>query len=265
MTTKFALIGSGRVASHLSEGLVRGGLECIGIWSRTLSHAETLAEKVGSKALGSLDDLIAVSRAKSISFLLISVSDDAISGVVENLPRDLPIPVFHTSGSTGIEALEPLTHRGVLYPLQTFSPEQEVDLSAVPFFVEYTTLRAKEAVEVMTSALQAKDVRLTTSEERLRLHIAAVFGCNFVNHLYALAAKVLRETSIPFSALEPLLKETLEKALTHTPKSVQTGPAVRGDEMTLTKHVDFLRKEDDDLAFLYTLLSKNIQFLSEEE
>ena len=265
MASKFALIGSGRVASHLSEGLVRGGLECIGIWSRALSHAEKLAGRVGASAFASLDELIVTSRAKGVSFILISVSDDAISGVAQSLPRDLTIPAFHTSGSTGIEALEPLVHCGVLYPLQTFSHEREVDLSEVPFFVEYATPEAKEALEMITDALRVQEVRLTTSEERLRLHIAAVFGCNFVNHLYALAAKVLRETSISFSALEPLLKETLEKALSGDPKRVQTGPAVRRDERTLTKHVEFLKKEDEDLASLYTLLSKNIQFLSEEE
>lgn len=259
---KFALIGSGRVPSHLAPAIVHGGIACTGVWSRTYAHAEALARKLDTAATAGLGDFIRRASDSGAEALLISVTDDAIPIIASALPRDLDIPAVHTSGSSPLEVLAPLPNRGVLYPMQTFSGEREIEVSEVPFFLEYNTDKAGDALKAFTEAIGAKNVRTITSEERVRLHLAAVFGCNFVNHLYALASKTLEGTSIPFSSLAPLLSETLAKALSFDPKTVQTGPAVRRDSLTIERHLTLLRKEAPSLAEVYDLLTRSIQNLS---
>lgn len=260
--TRFALIGSGNVATHLSLSLSRGGMICTGVFSRTLSHASILAKKLDTVAYETLTRFSEAITAEKTEILIISVSDDAISEIASSLPPTFPIPVVHTSGSTSLDALREMTHRGVFYPMQTFSIEREVDFSRVPVFVEYSTRETKDTLMGLVAALGVREVRTITSEERLRLHLAAVFGCNFVNHLYALTTECLRGTNIPFTALTPLLEETLTKALSHDPRSVQTGPAIRHDEKTITKHLALLQDDSPKLAEVYRFLTHSIQDFS---
>lgn len=93
------------------------------------------------------------------------------------------------------------------------------------------------------------------SARRRRLHIAAVFGCNFVNHLWAIADRLLGDDGMSFDLLEPLLRETLDKAVETGPRSGQTGPARRGDTRVMESHKKMLPPE---LADLYSRLSESI-------
>ena len=51
-----------------------------------------------------------------------------------------------------------------------------------------------------------------TSEQRKYLHIAAVFACNFANHMYALSARILEKHHIPF---EVMWKHEVVDTFTH--------------------------------------------------
>jgi predicted short-subunit dehydrogenase-like oxidoreductase (DUF2520 family) len=75
-----------------------------------------------------------------------------------------------------------------------------------------------------------------SSARRLQLHVAAVFANNFTNHVLGIADALLAEAGLPAELLHPLVRETVEKALTNPPFTVQTGPAVRRDAPTLAAH-----------------------------
>ncbi len=75
--------------------------------------------------------------------------------------------------------------------------------------------------------------------------------------MYAIAADILRGTSIPFQALLPLIDRTAEKIHSLSPREAQTGPALRGDENVMQHHLSLLHT--DDLRTLYRLVSKLIQ------
>jgi hypothetical protein len=51
---------------------------------------------------------------------------------------------------------------------------------------------------------------------------------------------VAERAEIPFSLLEPLIRETFIKALVSGPENSQTGPAFRNDKGTVRKHIDLL-------------------------
>lgn len=258
----FGLIGSGRVATHLALALQRGGAICLGVYSRTLSHAQALATKLHCPAYSSVGDLATRLYAEGASWLIISVSDNAIAPIAQQLPSHFAPMVVHTSGSTSIEVLNHLPYYGVLYPMQTFSIEREVEVSRVPFFTEANSPEGLQQLDsIVTEVLGAKSTHLSSSQ-RGRLHLASVFACNFVNHMYASAAEVLAEANIPFAVMHPLMQETLAKALSHPPYEVQTGPAVRGDSQTINKHLELLN-HNPRLQKLYAEVSSSITQLYE--
>lgn len=248
---RFALIGSGRVASHLAPAIVSGGMECVGVYSPTQRHAEMLAEKLHCAYFPSLSDLL----EEVVDFVLISIKDDAIKEVAQYFPSDFQGVVIHTSGATSIDALASLPHRGVLYPMQTFSHERELDISEVPIFPEASDQLVSQVISEVTKAMGSKQVHYLTSEERVQLHLASVFACNFVNHLYALSDEIMNGIGLDFSSLSPLVRETLQKALSSAPKEVQTGPAIRQDHKTIDRHLSMLKGFPREV---YEVITKSI-------
>ena len=94
-----------------------------------------------------------------------------------------------------------------------------------------------------------------TSQLRTKIHLAAVFACNFTNCLYAIADDILKKNNIPFSILLPLIGETTRKLSTLEPWDAQTGPAARGDMAVIQKHLDMLNHEE---KAIYQILSDYI-------
>jgi predicted short-subunit dehydrogenase-like oxidoreductase (DUF2520 family) len=98
--------------------------------------------------------------------------------------------------------------------------------------------------------------------QRATLHVAAVFANNFTNHCFAIAERLLEEKELPFEMLHPLMEETLAKALQNAPVLMQTGPAVRGDQETIQRHLDLLL-EHPEWKRLYAGLTESIRRMGE--
>lgn len=148
---------------------------------------------------------------------------------------------------------------GVFYPLQTFSKSHLVDFHEIPVFVEGSSDEEVHFLKQIASALSRK-VLEANSEQRRNLHLAAVFTCNFTNHMYALAEHLLQKHGLPFDAMLPLIDETARKVHELSPRLAQTGPAVRYDMGVIGKHLDMLADEPE-MQQLYRLLSDDIHRL----
>jgi len=245
------LLGSGKVATQVGKELHNAGILVAQVYSQTLAHAQTLALQVHAKAISDLAEL-----TKNADVYIISVNDDAILSLVEHLDLADKI-VLHTSGSTAMDVLKAAsTNYGVLYPLQTFSFDKAVDFSQVPIAVEASSPEVLKQLEALAHKLSPKIVQMS-SEQRLVLHIAAVFACNFSNHVYAIAQQLVENKGLSFDYLRPLIAETAAKVQQALPSEVQTGPAIRKDEKILQKHLDFL-KDQPQLQEIYRLLSQSI-------
>lgn len=94
-------------------------------------------------------------------------------------------------------------------------------------------------------------------EQRQKLHLAAVFCNNFVNHLYALAEDYCKKEGLDFDLLLPLIRETAERLEEIPPSRSQTGPAIRNDRATIEKHLDLL-KQHPQLQKVYAVLTESI-------
>jgi len=92
--------------------------------------------------------------------------------------------------------------------------------------------------------------------QRKALHVAAVFVCNFTNHLYQIGETICEENQLSFDLLKPLILETADKIQTLSPSEAQTGPAKRNDTTTINSHLNFLK--DENQINIYKTLTKSI-------
>lgn len=252
---KAVMIGAGNVATNLVRALSATGIEVVQVYSHTLAHARELADTVNA---GATDDLSALEMGADI--YIISVKDDAIVNVVSSIPDNGALWV-HTSGSIPMTVFEGRRQRyGVFYPMQSFSKQIATDFTEVPFFIEAVNDGVALEIEALAQRLSQR-VFHATSEQRRRLHIAAVFACNFANHCYALSAEVLEKEGIPFDVMLPLIDETARKVHRIAPQKAQTGPAVRYDRNVIDKQMDLLA-DDEGLQGLYGLMSRSIHRLA---
>lgn len=247
------IIGAGNVASQIAPALQRSG--CISVeavWSRTAEHARELAAALGPgvKAETELRRLPA-----DAEFYLVSVADDVVAQVVGAMTPGHALWA-HTAGSVEASVLAPLTDRyGVFYPLQTFSRGVAVEISEVPMFIEGSDRATADSLLEMARAISER-VYEADSELRSKMHAAAVFACNFANHLWAMADDLLRERAgLDITVLGPLMRETLRKALLVPPAEAQTGPARRRDRSVMEKHISQLTPHQGEI---YRLMSESI-------
>jgi predicted short-subunit dehydrogenase-like oxidoreductase (DUF2520 family) len=247
---KIILIGSGNLAIHLAISLHKSRNEIAQVFSRTHENAKSLPEKVDANYT---DDIAKIDR--NANLYIFSLKDDALPEILEKMPKTTGIWA-HTAGSIPMDIFSEYTDSyGVIYPLQTFSKNREVNFSDIPVFIEGSNFETTHLLETLAQRI-SKNVQSLSSEKRKYLHLAAVFACNFTNHLYALSAEILEKEDIPFDVLKPLIMETAAKVMEINPKEAQTGPAVRFDESIINKQIDLL--SDSDLKKIYLLLSEGI-------
>lgn len=231
---KIALIGRGRVATHLGKALLQAGHKVVSVNSRTLAELPQDADAY-----------------------IIAVKDSALQEVISKVTKGRESSLFlHTAGSMPLSVFDGYTqHGGVLYPMQTFSMEREVDIREIPLFIEASDAESLQQIRALADGISQHVYELSTADRRY-LHLAAVFACNFVNHCYTLAADVLAQKGLPFDVMLPLVDETARKVHELSPKAAQTGPAIRGDQNVMKAQAALL---DTPERTIYELLSKSIQ------
>lgn len=138
---------------------------------------EVLAGRLGCLAT---DDLDAVVPGADV--YIFSVKDGVLEGLVSRIaPRTGDALCLHTAGSMPMDVFRGHAHRyGVLYPMQTFSKDCPVDFKEIPVFVEASTPDVLAQTEQLARSVSDRVEEMST-ERRRRLHLAAVFACNFVN------------------------------------------------------------------------------------
>ena len=231
------------MAYHLAKALMSQH-EIVNIYSRSFDKAADLAQVAHAKAVSHFKQLNA-----DVDLVMIAVSDQSMPNVL----------IVHTSGSTALSVLSMKHARaGVFYPLQTFSLEREIDWSNTPLFVEATENTDLQRLHTLAESLSQR-VYSYSSVQRLSLHLAAVFACNFSNYCFDMAKQVVDAEQVDFNLLQPLILETAQKATQNDPKQMQTGPAMRQDQNILQMHQQMLAQaQRADLADVYALMSQQI-------
>lgn len=244
------LIGAGNLATQAGKAIAATSAhKIIQVYSKTEASASALAHTLGTDFTTDIRQVI-----PDADLYLFSVKDAVLESVLKAMPPANGIWA-HTAGSIPMSVFEPYTgHFGVFYPLQTFSKTKDISLKDVPFFIEGNTPSTEQTLFHLAGELSS-NVRILDSAKRKEIHLAAVFVCNFTNHMYAIAADILETKGIPFDVLVPLITETTAKLKDLHPKEAQTGPAIRYDQNVIGNHIDMLPEAYKEI---YRLLSESI-------
>lgn len=198
---QFAILGSGRVALHMSHYLNLLGLPFI-TWRRDL----------GAAALLSLPE-----RA---SHILISVSDSALDEVAAPLRGRPDITLVHFSGALNIPGVFSA------HPLMTFGTQlQTLDwYRAIPFVIEPDAELSR-----LLPGLPNAAVRLPRECKALYHALCALAG-NSTQHLWSAIGEEFERIGLPRQLLAPYLHQVVENSVGRAGAANNlTGPVARGD------------------------------------
>lgn len=246
---KVAIIGSGNVAYVYSKVLKNSGINLQYIYTRNQDKTSEVEKQFGVKTVSDYQSLFAC------DLIIIAVKDDAIEEVAAKLHNYKGVLV-HTSGTQNISILQSVDNYGIIYPLQTLTKEYDVDFKSVPVLINASNTEVKD--KLMCFARKMSDVVIECSDEDRRyIHMNAVYVSNFVNVMLQIGEKLLKKKSLGISILEPLVRETINKAFGMGAEKALTGPARRGDMETINKHLELL-KNDREENEIYKILTNYI-------
>ena len=249
---KIVILGSGNIASYLADKFSQRGHNIIQVYSRTKANAIALASVFGADAIDDVARLI-----PNADLYLLAVSDSAILEIMQT-PLSIGQGILvHCSGATPLSVLSAYDRYGVIYPPQSISKQVDSTIDSIPFAIEGNSPEVQDELLQLMQTMAPKSFPCN-SEQRLALHIAAVFANNFSNALFQISYDLLAEHELPFDLLRPIILETARKVQNKRPEEVQTGPAKRGDQQTIERHLNFLREKPSWLK-IYQQLSEEIR------
>jgi predicted short-subunit dehydrogenase-like oxidoreductase (DUF2520 family) len=222
------VIGRGRAGRSLATALGRAGWGLGGV-------------------LGREDDV--TEAASGVDLLVIAVPDASVASVARSVTPVASTVVAHLAGSLGLDVLEPHARRAALHPLAALpSPEIGADRLRGAWFA----IAGDPLVRGVVDALEGRAFEVSDAR-RAAYHAAA---CIASNHLVALMAQVERVAEgadVPFDAYLDLVRATVDNVAALGPADALTGPASRGDDATIERHLAALPEEEREL---YTVLSE---------
>jgi predicted short-subunit dehydrogenase-like oxidoreductase (DUF2520 family) len=224
-----AFVGSGKVASVLSDLFFRNNIVISGISSRNTVKGNLLATRLNCAFFDDLSELNA-------DLIIIAVTDDSVKAITDKFDSNQRIA--YTAGSIDLQEINH-PNCSVFYPLQTFTEGRELQINDIPIFLESKNSENLELIEKLCSTLNF-NFDFCNSAQRKQYHLSAVFLNNFVNHLVLLAKDEIDKNHLNWSHLLPLLNETCFKLQNLELHAAQTGPARRNDQSVLTEQKKML-------------------------
>lgn len=255
MIQSISFIGAGHVATHFAKAFFAAGIQIDSIVNRRLSTAKSLAVQVKAVATTSYKKL-----NKNSDLYIVAVPDDVIMDVISQLSNqlDTSAQVIHTSGATSIEFINThFSNAGVLWPPQSLSKQKDIIFNTVPVCYGARTAKMKKALHQLIVKV-TPHIQEVSDQQKLALHLAAVFANNFTNHMYSIAYDLCLQHKLDFKLLYPIILETSQKIIDEQPHLMQTGPAIRDDQSSIKKHLGLL-KSHKEYRTLYTTISNSIK------
>lgn len=243
--------GAGRVASSLCTSLYHAG-----------HSIDTIVSEKGSSAR----DLASICNAEwssglifpaSTQIIFVAVQDQKLKDVLADIRCSSGTLIAHTAGSFGLDVFPgTVAEKGVFYPLQTFSHGRNVNFNGLPVIIETDEKHSEQMLAELAISIGAV-THFIDAERRRILHLAAVFACNFTNYMFTSGKMIADKSGVSFNILEPLIRETVDKAVDEGPENSQTGPAFRNDKITIEKHLQLL-SASPELQKLYQTITDSI-------
>lgn len=220
----FSLVGPGRAGSAMARALSAIGWDAGETFGRTDDPAPA---------------------ATGVELVLIATPDGEIADIARRIhPSDTAV-VVHVSGATPIAVLGRHPRHGGLHPLASMSGNI-TDANALRTC--WYGVAGDPITEELAAHLSGRHLRIE-DEQRPLYHAAAAVASNHTTAVLGQAERLAAEIGLPFEALAPLVRATVESTFAHGAAAALTGPASRGDEETIAGHRRAIaRHAPDELA-----------------
>lgn len=241
---RLAIVGPGRAGTALSLALVARGWTVSAVAGRSLGAESTrwAATAFDARAVPVAD------AGRDADLVIVATPDDAIADAAVSLVPSVRAGalVLHLSGARtlhefdGLLLARPDVAVGSLHPLQSL-PSGAVGSARLPG--SWCAVDGPDSVEHLALTLGMRPFRIDPAD-RVRYHATA---CVASNHLVALLGQVERlaaDAGVPFEALLPLVRATLDNVDELGTAGALTGPIARGDAATVAAHLDALPAEE---------------------
>ncbi len=257
MTFPVTVVGAGRTGRALGRLIHRAGVPIGAVTCRSLERArEAVAFIGGGTAAAGLPP------GRSSGLVLVCVPDGAVAEVAAGLDVARGTVVAHVAGALGSEAVAGArgAEPGSLHPLRSFAdPERAAASFAGTACAVEGTPAAAAALRELVGRIGGVALEVAPGGKPA-YHAGAVFASNYLVALLHAAERLFESAGIPREAGRPALARlaegTLENVKISGPREALTGPVERGDDRTVARHVEALRRVAPDLAAPYAALGR---------
>lgn len=260
---KIAFIGAGKVGSAMAILLNLRGYKISHIMSRNLDSAKNLAQKVKSTATTDFKEII-----QNTDVIFITTPDRMIKETAGKIAKTgLQAKhqyVFHVCGSQSSESLTVLKETGwmigSIHPLQAFADiDMAVDILPQTYFALDGEAEAVCLAKKIVEDIGGKSF-FVPSDARALYHAAACIASNYTVTIMHAAVQLFEKFGIQedeaIAALMPIMKGTLANIAAKGTVESLTGPIVRGDSLTIEKHLKKIRQVASNEEEIYKVLGR---------
>lgn len=209
------IIGAGRAGKSLGLMLELAGWQLLGYLGRE--------DDLGDAAVGT-------------DVLVIATPDDSIETVAESVRPQKSTLVVHLSGALGIGVLKCHPRRAALHPLVSLP---SAELGANRLQGAWFAVAGDSEVELLVAALDGRSF-VVDENTRALYHAAAVVASNHLVALLGQVERIAELAGVPFEVMADLALDTINNVRQLGPATALTGPAARGDEATIARHLEAL-------------------------
>ncbi len=242
-----AIVGAGALSQTLGPALRHAGYPVCDVIVRDLGESRKrgarLARATGARLSAGIPAHIGT------DVVWICVTDDAIASTAKALRgRWKGTVALHSSGALTSDTLAPLrregVHLGSLHPMMTFVARAKTSLSGISFAVE------GDAKAVRVGSRIARDlggsVFPISKRGKALYHAMGSFSSPLVVATLAMAERIGQAAGLPRrdvpKILQPILHQTLNNYLAKGAAAAFSGPLVRGDVATVSRHLRELKR-----------------------
>lgn len=263
---RWAIVGAGRVGTTLGLLAKSLGIAVDATWNRSPEAARRASEKIQPQhtyhaALGQVASRIVANA----DVIWLSVVDPEVAAAAQTLAPFLVDDqiVLHTAGSLSSQLLKDAGIPGPvasLHPLQAITdPSQALQgLSQSAWTVEGDA-PALAFARALLQAIGVSPVEIDSAHKTL-YHASAVTAANLLVALMDAALEMAERAGMTRAQARqlmlPLARSCVENLERQDTPQALSGPAARGDQATIDRHLDALRDlEDPQLAKIYEVLT----------
>lgn len=263
------VISAGAVGTAIGQALARAGHRITGVVARSTASQRRAQDRLPDASISTLPI-----TSTGADLIIVAVPDPILETVAQEIseytgPGTI---VMHTAGSRGLAPLIPVAQTGATviaaHPAMTFigSAVDTDNLSGCPWGVTAADEVGGTVAELLISEMGGRAFPVPEASRPL-YHAAMAHGSNHVGAIVADAVDLLttalggsdqdesRQSVV--ALLGPLLHASLDNTLSGGAAAI-TGPAARGDEVTVGKHLEVISQRRPHVAEPYRAMALRI-------